>query len=52
MVPVPLDYALLAQLCLGTALVSSSANSINQIFEVKLDGLMARTQNRVLVRSM
>ncbi|KAL7639627.1 UNVERIFIED_CONTAM: hypothetical protein RMT77_010128 [Armadillidium vulgare] len=35
---------------LGTALISCSANSINQFFEVPFDSQMNRTQNRVLVR--
>lgn len=35
---------------LGTALISCSANSINQVFEVPYDSQMDRTKNRVLVR--
>lgn len=35
---------------LGTALVSATANSINQYFEVPFDAQMSRTKNRVLVR--
>ncbi|XP_012251552.2 protoheme IX farnesyltransferase, mitochondrial [Athalia rosae] len=36
---------------LGTGLVSATANSINQFFEVPFDAQMSRTKNRVLVRS-
>lgn len=36
--------------CLGTALCSASANTINQWIEVPFDSQMARTRNRVLVR--
>ncbi|XP_015110277.1 protoheme IX farnesyltransferase, mitochondrial [Diachasma alloeum] len=35
---------------LGTGLVSATANSINQFFEVPFDAQMSRTKNRVLVR--
>lgn len=35
---------------LGTGLVSATANSINQFFEVPFDSQMSRTKNRVLVR--
>ncbi|GAB1598293.1 protoheme IX farnesyltransferase, mitochondrial-like [Argonauta hians] len=35
---------------LGTGLMSASANSINQFFEVPFDAQMNRTKNRVLVR--
>ncbi|KZC04733.1 Protoheme IX farnesyltransferase, mitochondrial [Dufourea novaeangliae] len=34
----------------GTGLVSATANSINQFFEVPFDAQMSRTKNRVLVR--
>lgn len=34
----------------GTALVSSAANAVNQFFEVPFDAQMSRTKNRVLVR--
>lgn len=35
---------------LGTGLVSATANTINQFFEVPFDAQMSRTKNRVLVR--
>lgn len=35
---------------IGTGLVSATANSINQFFEVPFDSQMSRTKNRVLVR--
>lgn len=35
---------------LGTGLVSSAANSINQFLEVPFDAQMSRTRNRVLVQ--
>ncbi|XP_046825484.1 protoheme IX farnesyltransferase, mitochondrial isoform X2 [Vespa crabro] len=35
---------------IGTALVSSAANAINQFFETPFDAQMSRTKNRVLVR--
>ncbi|XP_034951332.1 protoheme IX farnesyltransferase, mitochondrial [Chelonus insularis] len=34
----------------GTGLVSATANSVNQFFEVPFDAQMSRTKNRVLVR--
>ncbi|XP_070579775.1 protoheme IX farnesyltransferase, mitochondrial-like [Ptychodera flava] len=37
---------------LGTFLVSSSANTINQFFEAPYDSQMARTRNRVLVQKL
>lgn len=38
-----------ASCVLGTALLSSAANSLNQMFEVPYDAQMKRTQSRVLV---
>lgn len=35
---------------LGTGLVSSAANSINQFLEIPFDAQMSRTKNRVLVQ--
>ncbi|XP_057322148.1 protoheme IX farnesyltransferase, mitochondrial [Microplitis mediator] len=43
----PLTFAMCA---LGTGMVSATANSINQFFEVPFDSQMSRTKNRVLVR--
>ena len=37
--------------CLGTGLVSSAANAINQYHEVPFDAQMSRTKNRVLVKA-
>ncbi|CAG2061357.1 unnamed protein product, partial [Timema podura] len=36
----------------GTGLMSCSANSINQFFEVPFDSQMSRTKNRVLVKGL
>ncbi len=46
------DPAKFAIATLGTALVSSSANSVNQFLEVPFDAQMNRTRNRVLVRGL
>lgn len=37
--------------CVGTGLVSSAANAINQYHEVPFDAQMSRTKNRVLVKA-
>ncbi|KAK7580115.1 hypothetical protein V9T40_000744 [Parthenolecanium corni] len=37
--------------CVGTGLVSSAANTINQYHEVPFDAQMSRTKNRVLVKA-
>ena len=47
-----LDPKLLALSTLGVALVSSSANTVNQFMEVPFDSQMNRTKNRVLVRGL
>ncbi|XP_077979784.1 protoheme IX farnesyltransferase, mitochondrial-like [Glandiceps talaboti] len=50
----PGDFHLITLLItsVGTALTSSSANAINQFFEVPYDSQMARTRNRVLVQQL
>jgi len=47
-VPGALDPVVLAALFTGTFLTSSSAQTMNQIYEVKRDALMHRTMNRPL----
>ncbi|CAI0437831.1 unnamed protein product [Linum tenue] len=42
------DFAGLCWTCAGTMMVAASANSLNQVFEVKNDALMKRTRNRPL----
>ncbi|EPS59549.1 hypothetical protein M569_15256 [Genlisea aurea] len=42
------DYLGLCFTCAGTMMVAASANSLNQVFEVKNDALMNRTKNRPL----
>lgn len=44
------DLQTLIMCSVGTGLVSATANSINQFFEVPFDAQMSRTKNRVLVR--
>lgn len=46
----PLDPVGFLCCAVGTGLVSSAANSINQFLEVPFDAQMSRTKNRVLVR--
>lgn len=48
--PAPFDPYTFAMCSLGTGLVSATANTINQFFEVPFDAQMSRTKNRVLVR--
>lgn len=48
----PLSYATLAAATAGTALCSSSASTLNQIFEMDRDKRMKRTRNRPLVRGI
>jgi len=50
--PVPLSALSLAGGALGTALVSASANTVNQLMEVPYDAVMKRTKNRVLVKQL
>lgn len=44
----PMDYALMAQAILGTALVASGAAALNQLLERDFDSRMRRTQDRPL----
>lgn len=50
MAPAPFDLSTFVMLSAGTALLSGSANSINQFFETPFDAQMSRTKNRVLVK--
>ncbi|KAL9237737.1 hypothetical protein vseg_012251 [Gypsophila vaccaria] len=43
-----IDFAGLCWTCAGTMMVAASANSLNQVFEVKNDALMKRTMQRPL----
>jgi protoheme IX farnesyltransferase len=45
----PISYSTLAAASLGTALCSSSASTLNQIFEIDRDARMKRTAQRPLV---
>ncbi len=44
-----IDWVRLAQAMLGTALCAASAAAFNQLWEVKVDALMARTADRPIV---
>lgn len=46
----PFDPASFLFCAIGTGLVSSAANSINQFLEIPFDAQMSRTRNRVLVQ--
>eukprot|EP00873_Tetraselmis_striata_P003212 jgi/Tetstr1/423476/TSEL_014157.t1 len=46
--PEEVDWAGLCWVSLGTLGAAASANTLNQIYEIKLDGLMKRTRNRPL----
>lgn len=46
----PFDLYNFLACCIGTGLVSSAANAINQYHEVPFDAQMSRTNNRVLVK--
>ncbi|KAL0124064.1 hypothetical protein PUN28_006097 [Cardiocondyla obscurior] len=48
--PAPFDFHTFLMCSIGTGLVSATANTINQFFEVPFDAQMSRTKNRVLVR--
>lgn len=48
--PAPFDFHTFVMCSLGTGLVSGTANTINQFFEVPFDAQMKRTKDRVLVR--
>ncbi|KAK1262782.1 hypothetical protein QJS04_geneDACA008785 [Acorus gramineus] len=43
-----IDFTGLCWTCAGTMMVAASANSLNQVFEVRNDALMKRTRNRPL----
>ncbi len=45
----PIEWARLVQAMLGTALCAASAAAFNQLWEVKIDALMARTASRPIV---
>lgn len=47
--PVPINYTTLACASIGTALCSSSASTLNQVFEYERDSKMKRTSKRPLV---
>lgn len=48
-VPISVDWTALMACVIGTALMSSSANALNQYLEAPYDAQMKRTQSRVLV---
>jgi protoheme IX farnesyltransferase len=50
MAPAAFDLNTFLLCSIGTGLLSCSANSINQYFEVPFDSQMSRTKNRVLVK--
>ncbi|KPJ01698.1 Protoheme IX farnesyltransferase, mitochondrial [Papilio xuthus] len=50
--PAPFNFTTFALCAVGTGLVSSAANSINQYHEVPFDAQMSRTKNRVLVKGL
>lgn len=50
--PAPFELTTFALCALGTGLVSSAANSVNQFHEVPFDAQMSRTKNRVLVKGL
>ncbi|BES95141.1 protoheme ix [Nesidiocoris tenuis] len=52
MAPGVIDLPTVAMCAVGTGLMSSAANAVNQFFEVPFDSQMARTRNRLLVRSV
>ncbi|KAL3537158.1 hypothetical protein ACH5RR_000524 [Cinchona calisaya] len=43
-----IDYAGLCCTCAGTMMVAASANTLNQVYEIKNDALMKRTRHRPL----
>lgn len=47
--PAPFELTTFLLCSIGTGLLSSAANSINQFHEVPFDAQMSRTKNRVLV---
>ncbi|KAK9503377.1 hypothetical protein O3M35_009938 [Rhynocoris fuscipes] len=52
MAPAPFELSTVLFCSLGTGLLSCAANTINQFHEVPFDAQMARTRNRLLVRSI
>ncbi|KPJ07911.1 Protoheme IX farnesyltransferase, mitochondrial [Papilio machaon] len=50
--PAPFNFTTFALCAVGTGLVSSAANSINQYHEVPFDAQMSRTKYRVLVKGL
>lgn len=50
--PAPFQWGSFIICSVGTGLVSSAANAINQYHEVPFDAQMSRTKNRVLVRGV
>ncbi|KAF3422456.1 hypothetical protein E2986_03689 [Frieseomelitta varia] len=48
--PGPFDPFTFVACSVGTGLLSATANTVNQFFEVPFDAQMSRTKNRVLVR--
>lgn len=46
----PFDPATFLFCAIGTGLLSSAANSINQFLEIPFDAQMSRTRSRVLVQ--
>lgn len=50
MAPAPFDIVSFTLSSVGTGLLSSAANAINQYHEVPFDSQMSRTKNRVLVK--
>lgn len=52
MAPAPFDIPTVVICTLGTGLLSCAANAINQFHEVPFDAQMARTRNRLIVRSI
>lgn len=52
MAPAPFELSTFLLCSVGTGLLSSAANSINQFFETPFDAQMSRTKNRVLVKGL
>lgn len=50
MATAPFDPGTFLLCAVGTGLVSSAANSINQFLEIPFDAQMSRTRSRVLVQ--
>lgn len=47
--PAPFEWSTFGLCVVGTGLLSSAANAINQFHEVPFDAQMSRTKHRVLV---